>query len=61
MVDIKNNRVQISLSDYERKRLERLASNWGVSLAGAVRRLIREAEDGGYFNEEGKASFGRSR
>jgi hypothetical protein len=34
----------IRLGESERKRLETLAKKWGVSLAGAVRRLILEKE-----------------
>jgi hypothetical protein len=36
--------MQILLSGYERKRLEKVANEWGLTLAGAIRRLIREAE-----------------
>jgi len=37
--------LQIQLDDIEREKLESLASRWGLSLAGAIRRLIRESED----------------
>jgi hypothetical protein len=36
----------IRLTPIERKRLEALAESWGVSLSGAVRRLIRENVEG---------------
>jgi hypothetical protein len=36
--------IPVLLDSYERERLEKLAAQWGVSLAGAVRRLIRETE-----------------
>lgn len=35
----------IRLDEEERKRLEVLAKRWGLTLAGAMRRLIREYED----------------
>jgi hypothetical protein len=34
--------IPIRLSDGERATLQRLADAWGVSLAAAIRRLIRE-------------------
>lgn len=36
--------IPILLDSYERERLERFAKAWGLPLAGAVRRLIRETE-----------------
>lgn len=36
--------ILIRFDDLERTKLERIAHHWGVSLAAAVRRLIREAE-----------------
>lgn len=36
--------ISILLDSYERQRLERFAQQWGLPLAGAVRRLIRETE-----------------
>ena len=36
--------IPVLLDPYERERLEKLASHWGLPLAGAVRRLIRETE-----------------
>lgn len=38
----KENRLLIRLDREERQRLEEIAARWGVPLAGAVRRLIRE-------------------
>lgn len=38
--------LQIQIDKIEREKLEALASGWGLSLAGAIRRLIREFEDG---------------
>jgi hypothetical protein len=39
----KKSRLLVLLDAQERAMLERLAAQWGVSLAGAVRRLIRES------------------
>lgn len=50
MNDIKESPVQekcsipVLLYGYDRQRLEQLAQQWGTSLAGAIRHLIREAE-----------------
>jgi len=38
--------LQIQLDEIEREKLEALASRWGLSLAGVIRRLIREFENG---------------
>ncbi len=32
----------LALSEEERKYLESIAKNWGVSMSAAIRRLIRE-------------------
>jgi len=37
--------LHIQIDDIERKKLEALASKWGLSLAGVVRRLVREFKD----------------
>lgn len=37
--------LPIYLDDEERERLEALAKKWGVSLSGAVKRLIRESSN----------------
>jgi len=37
--------LPVQLDEVERKKLEALASKWGLSLSGAMRRLIREFED----------------
>ena len=39
---MKKKALPIQLDETERKKLEILASNWGISLSSAVRRLIRE-------------------
>ena len=39
---MKRESLPIRLDRQERDKLEKIASDWGVSLAGAVRRLIRE-------------------
>lgn len=36
--------IPVRLDSYERDRLEKIAAFWGVSLAAAIRRLIRESE-----------------
>jgi len=38
--------LQIQIDRIEREKLEALASKWGLSLAGVIRRLIREFEYG---------------
>lgn len=38
----KEHRLLVRLDQEERKRLEMIATRWGVPLAGAIRRLIRE-------------------
>ena len=48
----KEHRLLVRLDSEERERLEKIAARWGVPLAGAIRRLIRE-EDGD------EPSFGR--
>jgi predicted transcriptional regulator len=40
----KRNTLLIRLDDDERRKLEQLAATWGVPLAAAIRRLIREAK-----------------
>ncbi|WP_158333140.1 ribbon-helix-helix protein, CopG family [Calothrix sp. PCC 6303] len=37
--------MPIQLDEIERQKLEALASKWGLSLSGVVRRLIREYSD----------------
>jgi len=37
--------LHIQIDDIDRQRLEALASKWGLSLAGVVRRLVRESKD----------------
>lgn len=37
--------LPVLLDDKEREILEALAEEWGLSLAGAIRRLIRESEE----------------
>lgn len=41
---IKKTSLPIYLDDFERQKLERIASSWGVSLSAAVKRLIREKQ-----------------
>lgn len=38
----KKHRLLVRMDREERERLEELAAHWGVPLAGAIRRLIRE-------------------
>lgn len=40
----KDKPLVVRLDATERARLEQIAAGWGTTLAGAVRRLIREAE-----------------
>lgn len=40
----KRNPLLVRMDDAERAKLTRLAESWGVPLAAAVRRLIREAK-----------------
>ena len=35
----------VQLDDADRTKLEAIAANWGVSLGGAVRRLIKEYQN----------------
>jgi hypothetical protein len=42
---MKKKALPIQLDDVEREILEALASKWGLSLAGSVRRLIRESSN----------------
>jgi len=37
--------LHIQIDDIEREKLEALASKWGLSLAGVIRRLVRESKD----------------
>jgi hypothetical protein len=37
--------LPIQLDDVEREKIERLAVLWGLSLAGTIRRLIREYKE----------------
>lgn len=37
--------LPIQLDDIERDKIERLAVVWGLSLAGTIRRLIREYQE----------------
>jgi hypothetical protein len=37
--------LPIQLDDIEREKIERLAALWGLSLAGTIRRLIREHKE----------------
>lgn len=43
----KENRLLVRLDQEERRRLEEIAALWGVPLAGAIRRLIREENGDG--------------
>lgn len=36
--------IPVRLDEVERAKLESMAATWGVSLAAAIRRLIREAK-----------------
>jgi hypothetical protein len=42
---MKKKALPIQLDEVEREKLEVLASKWGLSLSGVVRRLIREYKD----------------
>ncbi len=42
---MKKKALPVQLDDIEREKIERLAVVWGLSLAGVIRRLIREKED----------------
>jgi hypothetical protein len=42
---MKKKALLVQLDDIDRKKLEALASKWGVSLSGAIRRLIREFDN----------------
>ena len=42
---MKKKSLPIQLDDTERTKIEHLATNWGVSLSGAIRRLIREYKE----------------
>ncbi|AFZ01109.1 plasmid copy-number control protein [Calothrix sp. PCC 6303] len=42
---MKKKAMPIQLDEIERQKLEALASKWGLSLSGVVRRLIREYSD----------------
>lgn len=37
--------LMIQIEDIERDKIERLATLWGLSLAGTIRRLIREYKE----------------
>lgn len=37
--------LPIQLDDIEREKIERLATVWGLSLAGTIRRLIRDHKE----------------
>jgi hypothetical protein len=37
--------LMIQIEDIEREKIERLAIIWGLSLAGTIRRLIREYKE----------------
>lgn len=43
--DMKKKALPVQLDDIERQKIEALASKWGISLSGVIRRLIREYED----------------
>ncbi len=43
---MKKKSLPIQLDEVERQKLEALASKWGMSMSGVVRRLIREYKDG---------------
>lgn len=42
---MKKKALPIQLDEVERQKLEALASKWGMSMSGVVRRLIREYKD----------------
>lgn len=42
---MKKKSLPIQLDEVERQKLEALASKWGMSMSGVVRRLIREYKD----------------
>lgn len=42
---MKKKPLLIQLDDIEREKIERLAVVWGLSLAGTIRRLIRERKE----------------
>lgn len=39
----KRKAVPVYLDDAEKEKLQKIADSWGVSLSGAIKRLIREA------------------
>jgi len=42
---MKKKPLMIQLDDIEREKIERLGAIWGLSLAGTIRRLIREHKE----------------
>jgi hypothetical protein len=42
---MKKKPLMIQLDDIEREKIERLGTVWGLSLAGTIRRLIREHKE----------------
>jgi Ribbon-helix-helix protein, copG family len=42
---MKKKPLPVQLDEVEREKIEALASKWGISLSGVIRRLIREYND----------------